>query len=72
MFKKTLVTMLMAGLGSIALPAYAQSKQTGRQEVAAQAVPERTAVVFRFAVQSEPVADSVGLSSQACPQDDNG
>jgi len=45
MFKKTLVTMLMAGLGSIALPAYAQSKQTGRQEVAAQAVPERTAVV---------------------------
>jgi hypothetical protein len=72
MFKNTLVTMLMAGLCSIALPAYAQSEQTRRQEIAAQAVQKRTAVVFRFAVQSEPVADSVGLSSHACPQDNNG
>ncbi len=72
MFKKTVLTMLMAGLGAIALPAYAQSEQTGRQEVAAQAFVERTAVVLRFAVQSKPIAASVSLSSQACPQDNNG
>jgi opacity protein-like surface antigen len=36
MFQKSLFTMLMAGLTSIALPAYAQS-ELGRQEVAVQA-----------------------------------
>ena len=72
MFKKILATMLMAGLGSSALPAYAQSEETGRQEPTAHAAKDRTAVVFRFAVQSEPVSDVGSLASQACPQDTNG
>jgi opacity protein-like surface antigen len=37
MFQKSLLTMLMAGVASIALPAYAQSEEGGRQEVAVQA-----------------------------------
>jgi hypothetical protein len=37
MFQKRLLTMLMAGVASIALPAYAQSEEGGRQEVAVQA-----------------------------------
>jgi opacity protein-like surface antigen len=37
MFQKSLFTMLMAGMASIALPAYAQSEEGGRQEVAVQA-----------------------------------
>src|SRR5262245_51174162 len=71
MFKKILATMVMAGLSSIALPAYAQLEETGRQEPAAHAVQQRTAVVFRFAVQSEPVSDAASFASQACPQDTN-
>src|SRR5262249_26285284 len=72
MFKKILATMLMAGLGFSALPAYAQSEETGPQEPTAHAAKERTAVVFRFAVQSEPVSDVGSLASQACPQDTDG
>jgi outer membrane immunogenic protein len=37
MFQKSLFTMLMAGVASIALPAYAQSEEGGRQEVSVQA-----------------------------------
>lgn len=37
MFQKRLLTMLMAGAASIALPACAQSEEGGRQEVAVQA-----------------------------------
>lgn len=37
MFQKTLLTMMIAGVGSIALPAYAQSDEAGRQEVSVQA-----------------------------------
>lgn len=37
MFQKSLLTMLVTGVASIALPAYAQSDEAGRQEVAVQA-----------------------------------
>ena len=37
MFQKNLLTILLAGVASIALPAYAQSEEGGRQEVAVQA-----------------------------------
>jgi outer membrane immunogenic protein len=37
MFQKSFLTMLMAGAASIALPAYAQTENPGRQEVAVQA-----------------------------------
>ena len=37
MFQKSLLTILMAGVASIALPAYAQSDESDRQEVAVQA-----------------------------------
>jgi outer membrane immunogenic protein len=37
MFQKNLLTILMAGVASIALPAYAQSDEGDRQEVAVQA-----------------------------------
>jgi opacity protein-like surface antigen len=37
MFQKSFLTMLVAGVASIALPAYAQSEGPGRQEVAVQA-----------------------------------
>src|SRR2546423_14880883 len=37
MFQNSLLTILIAGAASIALPAYAQSDEAGRQEVAAQA-----------------------------------
>jgi len=37
MFQKTLLTILAAGVASVALPAYAQSDEAGRQEVAVQA-----------------------------------
>src|SRR5690348_9547387 len=37
MFQKTLLTMMIAGVGSIALPAYAQFDEAGRQEVSVQA-----------------------------------
>ena len=36
MFQKRLLTMLMAGAAGIALPAYAQSEESGRQEVSVQ------------------------------------
>ena len=38
MFKTSLLTLLMAGVASIALPAHAQSDEGGRQEVAVQAL----------------------------------
>lgn len=34
----------------------------------ASAAPQRTAVVLRFAVQSQPLTDTAALSAQACPQ----
>lgn len=37
MFQKNLLTMLVAGAASVALPAYAQSEESGRQDVAVQA-----------------------------------
>jgi opacity protein-like surface antigen len=37
MFQKSLWTMLMAGVASLALPAYSQTEGPGRQEVAVQA-----------------------------------
>src|SRR5215471_18135408 len=37
MFRKSLLTMLMAGVAAIALPAYAQSDEAARQDVAVQA-----------------------------------
>jgi len=37
MFQKRLVTILMAGVAMIALPAYAQTDEAGRQQVAVQA-----------------------------------
>ena len=37
MFRKSLLTVLLAGAASIALPVYAQSDEGGRQEVAVQA-----------------------------------
>ena len=37
MFRKSLVTILMAGAASIAAPAYAQSEEAARQDVAVQA-----------------------------------
>ena len=36
MFRKTLLTILIAGAASVALPAYAQSEEGGRQDVAVQ------------------------------------
>ncbi len=51
--QKSLSSMLMAGMACLALPAYTQ---------------QRTAVVFRFAVQSESAQDAPVLSLQACPQ----
>jgi hypothetical protein len=53
-FKQSLLTMFMAAMACLALPAYAQ---------------HRTAVVFRFAVQSESAQDAPALSLQACAQD---
>ena len=38
MFKTSLLTLLMAGVASFALPAHAQSDEGGRQEVAVQAL----------------------------------
>ena len=38
MFRKSLLTILVAGAASIALPAYAQTEEAGRQEVAVQAL----------------------------------
>jgi hypothetical protein len=38
MFQKSLLTVLMAGMASIALPVYAQSEESGRQDVAVQAL----------------------------------
>jgi len=38
MFQKSLLTLLIAGAASIAVPAYAQSDEGGRQEVAVQAL----------------------------------
>jgi len=72
MFQKTLTTILMAGVASIALPAYAHSEGAARQEIAGQAAKQQTAAVFRFVVQSESMTNTSGLSSQACPQDNNG
>jgi outer membrane immunogenic protein len=37
MFRKTFLTILIAGAASVALPAYAQSEEAGRQDVAVQA-----------------------------------
>jgi outer membrane immunogenic protein len=37
MFRKSLVTILMAGAASMAVPAYAQSEEAARQDVAVQA-----------------------------------
>ena len=37
MFQKSLLTIMIAGAASIALPAYAQSEGPGRQEVTVQA-----------------------------------
>ena len=36
MFQKGLLTMLMAGVATVALPVYAQSEEAGRQEVSVQ------------------------------------
>jgi len=36
MFRKSLLTVLIAGAASVALPAYAQSEEGGRQDVAVQ------------------------------------
>ena len=55
MFKKVLMTTLVASAFCNTLPIYAQ---------------QRTAAVLRFAVQSESSADSSEFSSQACRQDD--
>ena len=38
MFRKSLLTILVAGAASIALPVYAQTEEAGRQEVAVQAL----------------------------------
>ena len=67
MFQQNLMTILMAGVVSIGLPVYAQSGDAGGQYVAAQPSQQRTAAVFKFAVQSEPASDAGALSSQACP-----
>jgi outer membrane immunogenic protein len=37
MFRKTLLTVLAAGVASVAMPAYAQSDEAGRQDVTVQA-----------------------------------
>ena len=37
MFRKTFLTILIAGTASVALPAYAQTEEAGRQDVAVQA-----------------------------------
>ena len=37
MFQKNLLTILLAGAAVVALPAFAQSEEGGRQEVAVQA-----------------------------------
>jgi hypothetical protein len=37
MFQKNLLTLLLSGAASIALPAYAQSDEAARQDIAVQA-----------------------------------
>jgi hypothetical protein len=65
MFQKTSLTLLMAGVASIALPVYGQSGEAGQAS-------RQTAVVYRFAVQSESVTDAVALSLQACLEETSG
>src|SRR5581483_10777247 len=66
---KKYVVLIFACALVMAVPGMAASD---RATTSASAVQQPTAVVLKFAVQSQPMPGTAELSSQACPPDNHG